>query len=183
MCLGHLSLSPSLKIPLVPPIHTTPNLPTYLFIYLFITHWVHLVSPIQTWAWGHPLEQGQPMDGCAPIEKQLSPRYNNHWLTTAPHLRVEHKEPPPHPSWKFSWSCTGNYIFSESRWSKAMLYPEDSITQQFSPTLSSLILSSYPLFLIFPVLPEPYKQEVGVGVCTPLELIITLYSLNDDLCL
>lgn len=82
-CLGPLSLSPSLKIPLVSHhtcIHTTPNLPSNLFIYLFITHWVHLMSPIYTCTWGHPLEQGQPTDGHAPIEKQLSPRFNNYCL-------------------------------------------------------------------------------------------------------
>lgn len=95
MCLGHLSLPQN---PFSPPTHTYNTKSAfkliYVFVYLFISHWVHLVSPIYTWAWGHWLEQGQPTDVRVPIEKQLSPHSNNHWLTTAPHLRMRHKKPP-----------------------------------------------------------------------------------------
>lgn len=68
-------------------------------ILLLITPWVHLVLPVSTWLWGHPLGHGQP-----PINQvHTGESVSIHTLPGAPLPRVRPWGPFLQPWWNFDW--------------------------------------------------------------------------------
>lgn len=79
------------------PLSQLHALLSYLFIYLFLTHWVQLVLPKCARVWGHPPEHGPPTSAHNP-KKSDSP-HSWPWKLSAikiPHLGKGFHEPSPY---------------------------------------------------------------------------------------